>query len=576
MGESFLSRHPDLANEALGWDPNEVSFASNKIRKWKCPRGHVYETRVNERHRGRSCPVCSGRQIEPGFNDLKTLFPGLASEVLEIDPSSVGIASGQKISWKCKRGHVWVARIADRTQGTGCPFCSGRKVLPGFNDLATVAPEIAAEANGWDPTTVTRRSMRKQSWRCPKDHIYEASVARRTGGTGCPICAGKKILVGFNDLATTHPHVAAQACGWDPRSVTAFTNKKRNWICEKGHITETLISSKSSGKSVCAVCSGKQVQSGVNDLLTTHPLIAREAHMWDAGSLNAGSGKKRLWKCSRGHVYEAVVSNRTLGGTGCPVCAGKQVEEGFNDLLTSHPEVAFEADGWIPSSVTRGSHSKLSWKCQLGHTWKATVKDRVAGYGCPICANKEVLVGFNDLQTTHPQIAAEAFGWDPRTVTPGSGARRGWKCAEGHEWTTLVATRTQGRGCPTCAPTGFDPNLPGWLYFITHDHLEAFQIGITNNPDDRLSRHVRGGWITLEVRGPMDGSLTRDLETACLRSLRNRGAIFLNEIDVKKFDGWTEAWTKSSLNVSGIRDILTFVYEDDSQWAKRATPGLRN
>lgn len=66
-------------------------------------------------------------------------------------------------------------------------------------------------------------------------------------------------------------------------------------------------------------------------------------------------------------------------------------------------------------------------------------------------------------------------------------------------------------------------------------------------------------------------ALTRDLETACLRSLKRRGATFINEADFKKFDGWTEAWTRTSLDVSGLREILDFVYEDDSHLAERST-----
>ena len=41
-------------------------------------------------------------------------------------------------------------RIAFRTtREQGCPYCAGRRVLAGFNDLAAVAPDVAAE---WHPT----------------------------------------------------------------------------------------------------------------------------------------------------------------------------------------------------------------------------------------------------------------------------------------------------------------------------------------------------------------------------------------------------------------------------------------
>jgi hypothetical protein len=91
-----------------------------------------------------------------------------------------------------------------------------------------------------------------------------------------------------------------------------------------------------------------------------------------------------------------------------------------------------------------------------------------------------------------------------------------------------------------------------------------FQIGITNKPDDRLAIHKRGGWDVLEVRGPMDGQLAADLETDMLRVAKRRGAVFANKAGVKRFDGWSEAWTKASFSVTSIRELIDLVYEDDS------------
>ena len=65
---------------------------------------------------------------------------------------------------------------------------------------------------------------------------------------------------------------------------------------------------------------------------------------------------------------------------------------GKNDLATLYPEVAAEADGWDPSTVLAGSHSKMKWVCCEGHRWKTVIKDRtLGGNGCPSCAE----YGFN-------------------------------------------------------------------------------------------------------------------------------------------------------------------------------------
>ena len=67
-----------------------------------------------------------------------------------------------------------------------------------------------------------------------------------------------------------------------------------------------------------------------------------------------------------------------------------------------------------------GSHKKMSWKCDLGHRWNAQVGSRASGTGCAICSGKVVLIGFNDLVTTRPDLAAQADGWDSTTLTSGS------------------------------------------------------------------------------------------------------------------------------------------------------------
>ena len=237
---------------------------------------------------------------------------------------------------------------------------------------------------------------------------------------------------------------------------------------------------------------------------------------------------------------------------------------GFNDLATVHPEIAAQADGWDPTTVTTGTNKKVGWKCELGHRWEARVDNRANGRGCPVCSGQAVLSGFNDLVTTHAELALQADGWDPTTVTAGTGKKVGWKCELGHRWEAQVVSRTWGRGCPSCAESGFDPNQPSFLYLIDHFDLHMFQIGITNFPDDRLGRHKRAGWEVIELRGPMDGQLTQKLETDSLHALEKRGAILGHKAGIEKFDGYSEAWTKASLNVTSIKQILDWVYEDES------------
>lgn len=206
--------------------------------------------------------------------------------------------------------------------------------------MATTHPEIAAQ---WHPTKNGSRTPQmvvgghhaKVWWRCEKGHEWQATIlSRTTSGNGCPVCAGKAVIPGVNDLASAFPAIAAQ---WHPtkngtltpEQVTPFSNRKAWWICEKGHEYYSLISHRVQNTSGCPYCSNRRVLVGFNDLATTEPKVAEQWHPDLNGELTpqmvtAGSHKKVWWQCSDGHVWKAVIHSRAgPQKCGCPVCAGK-------------------------------------------------------------------------------------------------------------------------------------------------------------------------------------------------------------------------------------------------------------
>lgn len=252
----------------------------------------------------------------------------------------ISYGSHKKVWWKCSKGHEWEAQVKSRIRGTGCPVCSNRKVLSGENDLVTTHPELASE---WHPTKngdITPQSVvsghhGKVWWLCKKGHVWQATVLSRTKiGNGCPICAGKVVIPGVNDLASANPGIAVQ---WNqakngsltPQQVTPFSNRKVWWICEKGHEYNAVIANRIRNASGCPYCRNKKVLAGFNDLATVAPKVAAQWCDELNGDLTpqmvtAGSHKKVWWKCSCGHVWKAVIYARTGNQkTECPICAGR-------------------------------------------------------------------------------------------------------------------------------------------------------------------------------------------------------------------------------------------------------------
>ena len=227
--------------------------------------------------------------------------------------------------------------------------------------LAELRPDIAKE---WDysknggirPDQVTVSSGKKFWWKCSKGHEYQMSVDSRTNKkTGCPYCAGQKLLKGFNDLATKYPLIASE---WHstknaellPNDVMPGSKQKVWWICSNNHEYYTSISSRTNSKSGCPYCSGYKAIKGKTDLQTMYHDIAKEwdydkNHNLTPDMFKPFSHQKVWWKCPKGHSYERAISDRITGmekGNGCPYCSGRKVLKEYNDLKTKFPEVAMK------------------------------------------------------------------------------------------------------------------------------------------------------------------------------------------------------------------------------------------
>jgi Probable Zinc-ribbon domain len=149
-------------------------------------------------------------------------------------------------------------------------------------------------------------------------------------------------------------------------------------------------------------------------------------------------------------------------------------------------------------------------------------------------------------------------GWDPQSLIAGARAKKSWKCSEGHVWETSVGARTGTKesGCPTCAKYGFDPNKDGWLYYMAQKEWGLVQIGITNVPNQRLSKHKKSGWELIDLKGPMKGDLTRSWESDILKFVENRGIEVGSKNIAGAFDGYSESWKLADYFPKDLREIM--------------------
>lgn len=227
--------------------PKDVTESYSRKVWWICRKGHKWEAFIRERMTGQGCPFCSGHRVCKD-NCLQTVKPGLArqwhpTKNMPLTPKDVTPGSDIKVWWICNKGHEWEARIANRAKAQGCPYCSGRRVCKD-NCLQTVNPMLACE---WHPTKnaalttrdVTPGSNRKVWWMCSKGHEWEAKIASRAYGKGCPFCSGRRPAK-ENSLEAKGPWLVREwhptkNVTFTPKDVAPFSERQIWWKCRKGH-----------------------------------------------------------------------------------------------------------------------------------------------------------------------------------------------------------------------------------------------------------------------------------------------------------------------------------------------------
>ena len=329
-------------------------------------------------------------------------------------PDRVSLMSKIPASWICDKGHTWTndPQHRARSKSAECPICNGTKVIPGKTDLLTFHPELRGQWNFFrnqdiDPTTLHRSSNIVVWWICDKGHEWKTSINHRTQAknpTGCPYCAGHRVIIGVNDLQSQRPNIAAQ---WDweanypllPTQVTIGSGKRVHWRCTEGHTWVTSVAHRTDPKhpTGCPICSGRRAIPGKTDLATLRPDLilewsyARNTDL-DPTRLRPHSNKTAHWRCRLGHEWQAKINSRTRPkGTNCPYCSGRLPIPGETDLQTKFPAIAEQWDrekngDRTPTTISAASNDKVAWICDQGHRWEATVASRTyQGNNCPVC-----------------------------------------------------------------------------------------------------------------------------------------------------------------------------------------------
>ena len=297
------------------------------------------------------CHSRQGQPVKQEGPDISRLDPALQQQWDHAANAHLGNInikphSKMKVWWRCDqcpdgRLHSWEAATYNRTNGTGCPQCNGRKVCK-HNSLSTRAPLVAAqwdfEVNDGSPDSVVAQSNQPVGWLCHTcGHRWSQTPNQRLRKVkpGCPMCAYKsrKKQIRHPMLADCQdPQCKACLAEWDHERNAAQGNFPHNTRLQ-------------SGKQIFWLCT----------------------------------------KCPAGqqHSWSAAPSDRTARSkTGCPCCAGKAVCE-CNSLQALYPDIAAEWDHAKNESQlskhTAGSSYLAWWFTPQRGSWQQRIDSRTCG-----------------------------------------------------------------------------------------------------------------------------------------------------------------------------------------------------
>lgn len=453
-------------------DLSSLTLGSEKKIWWKCKKGHEWESNIYNRSHGKNgCPICANRIVLQGFNDLSTKYPNIAKQWnykknKSLKPTQVTYGSSKKVWWKCDKGHEWLASINNRTMGKNCPLCA--------KDTQTSFPEQAIYFYS--------KSFFKNVINRYKDK-YEIDVFIKDINVGIEY-DGRYYHNNIN--AKNIEHVKEEY--FSSKGIKIYRIKEISDfpIIENNNY---LYYNYDNGKNLSNVLKKLFRKLGVsnididiardyikiqqlyissekeNSILSVKPELCKE---WDyeknnnikPDMISYSSAKKVWWKCPKcNNDYLASVYSR-YKGTNCPYCTNRILIKGVNDLETTNPKLAKEWNyaknkNLTPKDVIAGGKSKVWWKCsKCGYEWQAFLYARNNGVGCPVCANKIIIAGKNDVQTTNLELIKE---WDyeknevlPTEVGIGSGKSIWWRCSKNHSYKKRLIDRKKGSGCPYC------------------------------------------------------------------------------------------------------------------------------
>ena len=479
-------------NTKYWWIHKVVRDDKEFIHEWK-----TTPTVIKKSKGADGCPICRGMEVQVGFNDLYTNRHEIAEEWdyernAPLAPQDVTCGSNRKVYWNCKWcGHNWKAVINNRANHyTKCPKCTAR-MQTSFSEQAIYyyLKKTFSDCINRDINTIGKEidvyvPRKKFAIEYCGLYWHSSKQKKKADMEKQKLCNKQGItLVLINESKNKNEYIADKhIINCIPRS--DYSHLKFVFECINKELIDLKILDApiqiDLEKDIVTIREQYQQIKPENNIEVTHPELIKEWDYENNGNLKPsmftkGSTANIFWKHTKDtyqHRWKAKICERTQGQN-CPICAGKRIQEGYNDLYSRNLEFVkewdYEKNKISPREVTFCSKKKVWWKHivekdgkKFIHSWEAQVYSRKSGQGCPICAGKIIQKNFNDFATVCPELLNE---WDyerntinPEEISYGYDKKVYWihKIMRGgkefiHSWEASPNSRTNMKsGCPYC------------------------------------------------------------------------------------------------------------------------------
>lgn len=402
-----------IAKERGGRCLSEDRPTTRRLR-FRCAKGHEWESKAGEILQGHWCGICAGRKL-----DLATLVEAArrrGGRCLETE-----YRNDVKLRFVCAKGHEWRTFGAYVSQGHWCPDCGHARPLT-IEDMQ----KVAESRGGRCLSRVYRAEPYRLRWECGKGHRWQAVGLVVKSSSWCPACAGRGTLAQVQE--------AARKKGGECLSSRYRSGSSQmQFRCARGHAFE-LTGARARRGAWCPRCAPNQPLH-IDDLRA----IARARGGDCLSTANPGGKQKLEWQCAKGHLWDAPGAP-VKAGAWCATCAGRKPA-----TLSALRKIAAGRGGECLSSEYHPYPAKLRFRCAEGHVWETHARAVRRGLWCPDCAgNKKI---------SEEQIRARARERGGEVVSTGRGLAEKWewRCVHGHRWEALPKWIARGAWCPSCA-----------------------------------------------------------------------------------------------------------------------------